>query len=165
MDESKIIIVNKTDRILGYIGRNFLNKKENIYRVSSLWIKNSAGNILLSQRAFSKKHNPGKWGPAVAGTVEKEETYDSNIYKEAKEELGLIGFKFKKGPKFLKRGEYTYFCQSYFVIIDKEINFFKIKNEEIESIKWFSKNNLIKNLDEHPEKFLDNIKDYLVWFG
>ncbi len=29
------------------------------------------------------------WGSAVAGTVEKGEDYESNIYKETEEEIGL----------------------------------------------------------------------------
>ena len=35
---------------------------------------------------------PEVWGPAVSGTNEEGETYDSNIIKEAQEEIGLTGY-------------------------------------------------------------------------
>ena len=60
-----------------------------IWRISALWVKNSKGEILLARRSYSKRLSPGKWGPAAAGTLEPDETYDSNILKEAKEEIGL----------------------------------------------------------------------------
>lgn len=63
----KIIIVNENDEIIGHKARGTLEQLD-IYRVSALWIKNSQGDILLAQRKFTKKHDPGKWGPAVAGT-------------------------------------------------------------------------------------------------
>ena len=84
----KIIIVDEDDNIIGSKERNSIVSGD-IYRVSALLIENSKGEILLAQRALTKKHDPGKWGPPVAGTVEEGETYESNIVKEAEEELGL----------------------------------------------------------------------------
>jgi len=54
MSSAKIIIVNKNDKIIGYKERGTL-KSSDIYRVSSLWIQNSQGKILLAQRSFNKK--------------------------------------------------------------------------------------------------------------
>ena len=83
-----IPIVNEQDEIIEYKDIRNRNPKE-ICRVSAIWLVDSDGNILLAQRAFSKKVDPGKWGPSVAGTVEKGETYEENIIKESKEEIGL----------------------------------------------------------------------------
>ena len=66
----EIIIVDKEDNIIGYKDRYKLDPSD-IYRVSALWLTNSKEDILLAQRSFDKKHYPGKWGPAVAGTVKK----------------------------------------------------------------------------------------------
>ena len=158
MNKTKIIIVNENDKIIGYKSINTLNQSD-IYRVSALWIKNSKGDILLAQRAFSKKHDPGKWGPAVAGTVDKGETYDINIIKESEEEIGLKNFEFKKIKKIRIRNKYNYFCQWYIIVIDKNINEFKIQKKEVENLKWFSVKELIKELNNNPDKFLKSIKD------
>ena len=58
MVDAKIIIVDEKDRIINCKERIKLNREE-IYRVSALWIKNSNGESLLAQRSFSKKHSPG----------------------------------------------------------------------------------------------------------
>jgi len=52
----------------------------------------------------------------------------------------------------------------YIVVLNKDIKKFRIKREEVEAIKWFSREELIKKLDDNPEKFLKVIKDCLDWF-
>src|SRR3989338_4245132 len=84
----RVPIVNEKDEIIEYKDWKDRGLKE-IVRVSGLWIVDGNGNILLAQRYKNKTHDPGKWGPAVAGTVEEGETYESNIVKEAEEENGL----------------------------------------------------------------------------
>ena len=163
MDKGKIIIVDKNDKIIKCKNRDDLNQTD-IYRVSALWLKNSKGDILLAQRSFSKKHGHGKWGPAVAGTVDKGETYDINIIKESEEEIGLKNFEFKKIKKIRIRNKYNYFCQWYIIVLDKNINEFKIQKEEVENLKWFSVKELVKELNNNPDKFLKSIKDCIDWF-
>jgi isopentenyl-diphosphate delta-isomerase len=70
----KIIIVDDEDNIIGIKEREEVDKKNLRYRCSALWVKNSKGEILLAKRALTKKHSPGKWGPAVAGTLAENET-------------------------------------------------------------------------------------------
>src|SRR3989338_6686941 len=86
--KQQIPIVNDRDVGIGYKFREEITK-EDIYRVSALWVTNSQVMILLAKRALTKKNSPGEWGPAVSGTVDKGETYEGNIYREAEEELGL----------------------------------------------------------------------------
>ncbi|OGI75966.1 hypothetical protein A3C67_01195 [Candidatus Nomurabacteria bacterium RIFCSPHIGHO2_02_FULL_42_19] len=115
----KIPIVDKNDDVIEYRERNDQDANA-IYRVSSLWIRNSKGEILLARRAFSKSHDPGKWGPAVAGTVEEGETYESNIIKEAEEELGLTNIQLVSGARLRKRTNYNYFVQQFSIVLDKK---------------------------------------------
>src|SRR3989338_5980000 len=157
------IIVDETDTIIGYKQSNSL-KKDDWYRVSALWITNSKGNILLAKRHHSKSHHPGKWGPAVAGTVDEGETYEENIIKQAEEELGLKNIKPSLGPKTKTDNEFHNFTQSYILNIDKELNEFKIQEDEVEEIKWFSPDELKKELQEHPEEFLPTMKKYFELF-
>jgi len=99
--KEKIFIVNEQDEVIGYKERNLITR-DDIYRVAGLWITNSRGDILLARRAFSKTHDPGKWGPAVSGTIAANETYEENIIKEAEEELGLTGLNLIPGSKYLR---------------------------------------------------------------
>jgi isopentenyl-diphosphate Delta-isomerase len=153
MTKSRITIVNDQDEVIGHKERSTL-VKEDIYRVAALWITNSEGDILLAQRQLSKRHDPGKWGPAVAGTVDEGETYESNIIKEAEEEIGLKDIKPTLGPKRRISNEDNYFCQWYKLTTDKPAEDFTIQEEEVKQVKWFSKAELQKELQERPYNFL-----------
>lgn len=154
----KIPIVDENDNIIEYKDRNDRDFNA-IYRVSSLWVTNSKGEILLARRAFDKKHDPGKWGPAVAGTVEEGETYESNIIKEAEEELGLKNIKPTLGAKLRKKTKWNYFTQQFNLLLDKDISDFKVQEKEVAEIKWFTEKGLRKELEEHPDDFLKGIHD------
>lgn len=156
MPSVRIIIVNDQDEIIGYKERGTL-AKEDVYRVSGLWVTNSKGDILFAQRKFNKKHDPGKWGPAVAGTIDESETYESNIIKEAKEEIGLKHIKPTPGPKRRVSDDYNYFCQWYTLSIDKPTEDFVIQEEEVEQVKWFTQAELEQELRQHPEKYLKGL--------
>lgn len=161
---SKTIIVDEKDNIIGSKERDAV-KARDIYRVSALWITNSKDEILLACRALTKSHSPGKWGPAVAGTVEESETYYSNITKEAKEELGLENIEPKVGPKIKVAKNYTYFCQWYLLEIDKPAEEFKIQKEEVEELKWVSKKYLLDEIKNNSDNFVEGIKEWVKFLG
>lgn len=160
---SKIIVVDEEDNIIGYKERDTLDKKD-IYRVSALWITNSQNEILLARRHHSKSHHPGKWGPAVTGTVEEGESYEENIIKETEEEIGLKNIKPKLGPKTKTDNEYHYFVQWYVLNVDKNISEFKIAKNEVEEIKWFTPKELKEQIDKHPKEFTPSIENILNCF-
>ncbi|NOQ55191.1 MAG: NUDIX domain-containing protein [Nanohaloarchaea archaeon] len=160
MDTTPIIIVDGKDNIIGHKPRCDITP-DDFYRVSALWVKNSKGDILLARRALTKKHSPGKWGPAVAGTNDKGETYTSNIIKEAEEEIGLKYHDFKELHKIRLKGRHTFFCQWYYALIDKGIDEFTIQEEEVAEIKWFKKEELKNELKTNPDGLLDSIKDFI----
>jgi len=158
---TKIIVVDEDDNVLGSKERELVDKENLRYRVSALWIKNSKNEILLARRAFTKTHDPGKWGPAAAGTVEEGETYESNIIKEAEEELGLKEIKIKKAQKTKRDGKHRYFVQRFTSVVDIPISKFKFQKEEVAEVKWFSKEDIELQLKTHPEQFLDSIKEQI----
>lgn len=155
----KIPIVNEQDEIIGYKEREEKTDEE-IHRVSVLWVKDKENNMLLAQRSFNKKHHPGLWGPAVAGTVEEGETYESNIIKESEEEIGLVGINPVLGLKSLKESVHRYFSQRFSVVVDHNYPFVK-SDEEVEAIRWFGREELLSLIQEKPEMFLPNFQTYL----
>ena len=159
----KIVIVDENDNVIGYKNRDVM-KQADIYRVSALWVTNSKGDSLLARRALSKSHDPGKWGPAVAGTVEEGEGYELNIHKEAKEEIGLKSIAPQIGPKERISQEYNYFVQWYFVKIDNPNKEFVLNKDEVEEIKWFSKEELKREIQVNPDKFLTGAKRWIEMF-
>lgn len=154
----RIPIVDENDNIIEYKDIND-RKPNDIYRVSSLWVTNSRHDILLAKRALRMKQDPGKWGVAVAGTLEDDETYETNIIKEAEEELGLKNIKPILGLKLRIKDGRNFFVQRYNIVLDKDISEFKIQEHEVAEIKWFTKEQLKKELVEHPEDFLKGIHE------
>lgn len=154
----RIPIVDENDNIIEYRERD--NRDLNaIYRVSSLWATDTDGNILLARRAFNKSHDPGKWGPAVAGTVEEGETYEQNIIKEAKEEIGLKDIKPIVGIKKRRNAKWNYFAQEFLLTMPAGFNDFKIQEDEVAEVKWFSEKELRKELEKNPDQFLKGIQE------
>lgn len=159
-----IVVVDEEDNVIEDKPREIVDKERLRYRVAGLWLKNSKGKSLLARRAYTKTHYPGKWGPAVAGTVEKGESYEQNIIKETEEELGLKNIKLKKGPYIKISGEYNHFTQWFTCIIDKPIDYFKIQEKEVSEVKWFSEKELKKQLKKNPKDFLKNMRRYIDLF-
>jgi isopentenyldiphosphate isomerase/dienelactone hydrolase len=161
---NKVTIVDENDNIIGYKNRNLI-RREDIYRANGLWITNSKNEILLAQRKFTKKNDPGKWGPAVAGTIEVEESYRKNIIKEAYEELGLKNIKPIKGSKYRRYGEHNYFVQRFCLKVNKKISEFRIAENEVEQIKWYNQDALLKLIKEKPEIFVKTLPDWINEFN
>ena len=67
-------IVDLNDEIIGHKPRNEIDFKKDYYRIGCLWLTNSKGEVLIAQRLLAKDKDPGKWGPAAAGTLEMGET-------------------------------------------------------------------------------------------
>ncbi len=158
----KIPIVNEQDEIIGYKDRKDRNTVD-ITRITALWLWNEKGEALLAQRAFSKSINPGLWGPAVAGTVEEGETYESNIIKEAEEEIGLKNLKPILDQKIRRTSQHAYFVQWFTATIDSNYPLVK-QDSEVEAFRWFSKDELMNLLGNKPEIFLYSLKETAEYF-
>lgn len=159
-----IPIVDENDQIVGHKDRADIDHEREIYRVAALWLTNSAGEVLIAQRKLSKDKDPGMWGPAVSGTVEQDETYEVNIYKEAEEEIGLTQVEFKLGPKTRVRIPRNFFSQWFTATVDKLIEEFRIAEEEVEQIKWVSFDDLARDVEDNPGNYVLPMPDIVKLF-
>ena len=149
-----VTVVDEHDNPIGTKLRADVTHND-IYRVTALWLTNSRGDVLLAQRGFHKKNNPGQWGPAVAGTVNAGESYEANIVKEVFEELGLQNIALTPLlKKFTDDGSWRYFCQFYTAVINRPANAFVIEVENIEQVAWFASAQLLTELQSNPTKFV-----------
>ncbi len=147
-------IVDDQDNEIGAKPRNEIDSQHEYYRVSGLWLTNSQGDVLIAQRVLSKDKDPGKWGPAVAGTIELGETYESNIYKEADEEIGLTGVTFTIGPKMKFESPRKNFTQWFTAVYDKPVEEFILQAAEVEQVVWIGKDALFEDVQANPDKYI-----------
>ncbi len=150
-------IVDENDKIIGHKLRNEIDFKKDFYRIGCLWLANSKGEVLLAQRLLTKDKDPGKWGPSAAGTLEKGETYESNVYKEASEELGLTGIEFTPVKKLKLLEPRKSFLQLYKGLCDWPADKFIPQPEEVEQVSWVNIEDLKKDIQETPEKYVPSI--------
>ena len=118
---SLLTIVGNNDNVIGSKAKDQLFPAD-IYRVARLLIINSKNELLLAQRAFVKEKDPGVWGLAVEGTVEAHETYETNIRKEAEEEVGITLGELELGPKLRMQGKFNHWCQFFITRVDLKTN-------------------------------------------
>ncbi len=164
MTTDRIQIVDENDTVIGSKERHDVDAVRDIYRITGLWVTNSKGEVLIAQRKFTKSHDPGKWGPAVAGTVDEGETYEENMRKEAEEELGIKDVEFSLGPKKRRHVPWNYFCQWFTVTLDWELEDFKIQEAEVEQIAWIPADELARDMAEHPDKYIPSMDDAIKTF-
>lgn len=161
----KIQIVNSQDELICTKERYDIDTSVDIYRVSALWLTNSSGQVLLAKRAKTKDKDPGKWGPSVAGTIEENETYESNIYKEAEEEIGLTEIKFTKIKKVYTNHPRKLFTQWYIGTVDREITDFTRQIEEVDELAWVDIEQAKQDMKDYPEKYLPGMLDVINNLG
>ena len=162
----KVVIVDKNDIPIGL--KLFENMQyEDTYRVSALWLTDTkTGSILMAQRKWTKRNDPGKWTCAVAGTIEEGDAYDSNIIKEIEEEIGLTGLNLTTGPKqFVDDGNHKFFCQWYFAAIDKDKAVLTPEEDAVEELKWFPLKELIADVDSNPDKYTPTAMETFRFLG
>ncbi len=147
-----LTLVDENDTVIGRKDSSILAATD-IFRVARLLIINSKGQLLLAQRAFTKRNDPGLWGLAVEGRVEDGETYESNIRKEAAEEIGIEVDNLELGSKLRMTGKYNHYCQFFVYRADLRIDQLVLQKEEVEMAQWFDMPALQRELSAHPEKF------------
>lgn len=75
--------------------------------------------------------------------------------------MGLKDIKpIKKDKKRIVK-KYHHFTQWYTLKINKKLEEFKVNKEEVAEIKWFSKEELLKELENNPNEFIPTLQEYI----
>lgn len=159
-------IVDRNDNVIGKKLRSEITK-DDIYRVSSLWVFNQNSELLIAQRPMWKKNDPGKWTESAVGTLEEGETYESNLVKEAKEELGLDLNENKLifiGKELFESSKDKLFGAIYAVIL-LDTPILKLNKHEVPNAEWAPNDKIKVELTEVDNRFVDGFDKfyYQVW--
>ena len=157
-------LVDRLDNIVGIKKKDSLEKRD-IVRVSALWITNSNNEMLLSRRPYEKRRDPNRWGPAVACILEKDQTYLSAVKFATKNEIGLTNFEPTEDTKLFIDGEHTFYCQLFSIIQDLEIEKITINTDEVQELRWFRQDEVIKMIKEQPHLFVQSFNKYFSLYS
>ncbi|WP_255431174.1 isopentenyl-diphosphate Delta-isomerase [Pedobacter sp. N36a] len=89
MREEEVILVDKNDNPIGTMPKLEAHLEGELHRAFSVFIFNSAGALLLQQRALDKYHSAGKWTNTCCSHPRPGELTADAAKRRLKEEMGM----------------------------------------------------------------------------
>src|SRR4029077_7744757 len=140
-DSDPLILVDEADRVVGHLSKARCHQGGGIlHRAFSLLIFNEAGELLLQQRAVSKRLWPRYWSNSCCSHPRRDETMAAATQRRLYEELGLrcplhFLFKFQYQAQFDASGAEHELCS---VFIGRASEQLTINRNEILAWRWIS---------------------------
>ncbi|MCL1631975.1 NUDIX domain-containing protein [Sporolactobacillus sp. CPB3-1] len=129
--------------------------KGDYHLVVHVCIFNSKNEMLIQQRQPWKKGWPNMWDVSVGGSALSGETSKKAAERETFEEIGYKIDLSNERPFFTINFDEG-FDDYYLVKREIDIKDLKLQDEEVQSVKWANKNEILQQVDE------GNFIDY--WF-
>jgi isopentenyl-diphosphate delta-isomerase len=118
-DDEQLILVDGHDREIGFLAKADAHLgRGTLHRAFSLFVFNTAGELLLQQRATGKRLWPRYWSNTCCSHPRRGEQMDSAIRRRLQEELGLRAelkflFKFQYQTQYDSQGAEHELCWVY----------------------------------------------------
>lgn len=140
--------VDVNGKIIGQLTRSQAhNGSKKLHPVIHVHIINSDDQVLLQKRSVTKKIQPGKWDTAVGGHIAYGEALEKAMERETKEELGLKNLKYNFVTKYVWNSEIE--SELVFVFFAKHNHFNFIPNDEVDEVKFWTKDVIGKNIGKN----------------
>jgi isopentenyl-diphosphate delta-isomerase len=140
-DSDALILVDEADRGLGHLSKALCHAGRGVlHRAFSLLIFNNRGELLLQQRASTKRLWPLYWSNSCCSHPRRAESMELAIRRRLLEELGLkcdlqFLFKFRYQAQFDATGAENELCSVFIGCCDQPL---QINAEEIADWRWVS---------------------------
>jgi len=140
-DSEPLILVDEADREVGHLSKAECHRDGGVlHRAFSLLIFNGSGELLLQQRAMSKRLWPLYWSNSCCSHPRRGEAMETAIHRRLHEELGLrcplhFLFKFRYQAQFDSAGAEHELCSVY---IGRSTEAVVINRREILASRWVS---------------------------
>ena len=156
--EEQVILVDKEDVEIGFMGKMFAHEKGELHRAFSVFIFNKKGELLLQKRALDKYHSAGKWTNTCCSHPRPGELTIDAAKRRLKEEMGMkceliYGFNFLYKATFTNELTEHEIDHVYFGYSEEEPI---INPDEVDAYKYVK-------LEELKKDMIDNPDDYTAW--
>lgn len=155
-EAEELILVDKDDREQGHLSKAACHDGEGIlHRAFSAFLFNAAGELLLQQRAESKRLWPGYWSNSCCSHPRRGESMSTATGRRLEEELNLAAdlrfvYKFRYQAPYGDLGSEHELCHVFLGRIGDDI---RPNAEEIAAIRFVSAGTLDAELSKYPERF------------
>jgi isopentenyl-diphosphate delta-isomerase len=139
VDADTLILVDEGDREVGHLSKDLCHRGHGVlHRAFSLLIFNAAGDLLLQQRAASKRLWPLYWSNSCCSHPRRDESMELAIQRRLYEELGVscplqFLYKFEYRAQFDANGAEHELCSVFIGRCTEEI---RINRDEILGWRW-----------------------------
>jgi len=156
----EVILVDGDDHFLGTINKNKAHKSGALHRSFSIFLVNDAGDFLLQQRSLAKNHSAGLWTNTCSGHPRPKETLLAAGIRRLDEEMGIAA-------SLNQLYHFTYRIEFDNGLIEHELNHVflgrfnnepKTNKEEVSDWKYMATEDLIQDLELHPETYSEWFK-------
>jgi isopentenyl-diphosphate delta-isomerase len=161
-DSDALILVDESDRRLGHLSKALCHEGRGVlHRAFSLLVFNDSGELLLQQRAPSKRLWPLYWSNSCCSHPRRNESMEAATQRRLYEELGIrcelqFLFKFQYQAQFDATGAEHELCSVYIGRCHEQL--VQVNREEIFDWRWIRPEVLhveMSNADSHK---------YTPWF-
>jgi isopentenyl-diphosphate delta-isomerase len=160
-DPEALILVDEADRSLGFMSKALCHEGRGVlHRAFSLLIFNESGELLIQQRAASKRLWPMYWSNSCCSHPRGDETLEEATERRLYEELGIqcplqFLFKFQYQAQFDATGAENELCSVY---VGRWGGPVRANSNEIHDWRWVSPGAL------HREMAAEGGITFTPWF-
>ena len=171
MDDEVYDIFDEQGAHIGTATWTEVHTKGLIHKTSAvlLFKDKTRKEVLIQKRSMKMDHDPGLWTSSAGGHILEGRSPEEGARSEIQEELFAehqmpdvhleFAFMFFLDEDIPNNREFIHIYRAY-----SAGPFFHDKKKEVAEIKWVDWKDLLKELDEHPEKFTNSfrmiIKEY-----
>lgn len=155
-DDEKLILVDEDDREQGELSKAACHDGDGVlHRAFSAFLFNAAGELLLQQRASSKRLWPGFWSNSCCSHPRQGESMATATERRLDEELNLAAdlrfvYKFRYQASYGDLGSEHELCHVFLGRIDADV---RANAEEIAAIRFVTAEMLDAELEQKPGRF------------
>lgn len=158
MDE-QVILVDSSDHEKGLMGKEQAHREGHLHRAFSVFLFNTAGELLLQRRAEGKYHSGGLWTNTCCSHPRPGETVMEAAVRRTKEEMGIT-------TTVEKLFDFVYFVPLDHGYFEYEFDHVFVGTtdaqphpdaQEVMETAWMKPEAIIADLDQQPGK-------YTFWF-
>jgi isopentenyl-diphosphate delta-isomerase len=155
--KEKIVLVNEKNEPIGTAPKLATHSKNTpLHRGFSVFLFNSLGELLLQQRARSKKTWPLVWSNSACGHPMQDEASIEAAKRRLKFEIGILEAKiYEVLPDYRYKAEYrgvveNEFCPVFVAFSDQKP---QPNKDEVENIRWVPWRKFLTQIKDNPDGY------------
>jgi isopentenyl-diphosphate delta-isomerase len=157
--EEYVILVDQNDNKVGLMEKMEAHEKGLLHRAFSVFVVNSAGELMMHQRAFEKYHSGGLWTNTCCSHPRDGETTEEAVHRRLQEEMGF-------DCEVRKMFDFIYKAELDLGMTEHELDHLfigyydglpQINKNEVAAWKWMSIDEVKSDIEAAPQ-------NYTEWF-